>query len=638
MANKNSEANFPKISTRPPTVKIRYRGVWFATKYSRDYLLLHERITMTKRLATTLFITLLSFLYSTTTTTNAKRGSQSSYKNSEKIQKANNNDGRSNGSSSSSSRMMMKAGEKGGKKRGKKSSGSHEKKSGKKKGNKGSDEGEGDSGRDEEFRGFGGKKGSGSQDKKRGKKKGKGGSDKGKKGDGEKDSDGVIEASQELRDAVTIEGLHKHLEAFQNAAEGTVGIRSVGTVGYELSAEYVYQTLVHAGYDVFIQNYFVDLFEILRPANMGLVGGLDYIYATDFYEFDYIRSAFLEARTESVPNYGCDDEDFVDFVGGNIAIIMRTAEDDGECDFVDQSVNAEAAGAVGVVIYNDEERENAFFETFVQYVVGIPVFGSSYQTGLELAFGIRLRMSANVLNIEDVATTNIIAETAGGNEKHVVMVGAHLDSVAKGPGINDNASGSAAILEIAVQMATLGIQPRNKVRFGWWGAKEIGLLGSRYYVSNLSVVQQEQIALYLNFDTIASPNFVRAVYAPELEGEEGIAQVFIDYFDAYNLSYVPLDDILASLPNGQTDHYSFQTEARIPSSGIFAGGTSIKTEQQAAFFGGNAGEPLDPCYNEACDDIDNINTMILKEMSDAAAHAIFTFADMHKPDFRRPES
>jgi Zn-dependent M28 family amino/carboxypeptidase len=122
----------------------------------------------------------------------------------------------------------------------------------------------------------------------------------------------------------------------------------------------------------------------------------------------------------------------------------------------------------------------------------------------------------------------VLAESRRGNPDNVVIVGAHLDSVFEGPGINDNGSGSAAVLAVAEQMSK--VKPRNKVRFAWWGAEEFGLVGSDHYVANLSEEEREDIALYLNFDMIGSPNYVRFIYDGDgsafgLAGPEGSAAI-----------------------------------------------------------------------------------------------------------------
>ncbi len=121
----------------------------------------------------------------------------------------------------------------------------------------------------------------------------------------------------------------------------------------------------------------------------------------------------------------------------------------------------------------------------------------------------RVAVTARVVRTQ---SANVIADTPGGRADRVVVVGAHLDSVTDGPGMNDNGSGSAMDLEIAKQMQALGVKPTNKVRFAWWGGEEFGLLGAEHYVSTLPKAELKNIAVNLNFDMVASPNFVRFVY------------------------------------------------------------------------------------------------------------------------------
>jgi Zn-dependent M28 family amino/carboxypeptidase len=209
----------------------------------------------------------------------------------------------------------------------------------------------------------------------------------------------------------------------------------------------------------------------------------------------------------------------------------------------------------------------------------------------------------------------------------VVVVGAHLDSANTGPGINDNGSGAATILEIALQMAALDLEPSNRVRFAWWGAEEYGLLGSEHYVSHLAQPELKDIALNLNFDMVGSPNYVRFVLDgdgsdTEIAGPMGsaaIEEVFLQYLAGQGLETEP-----GGLTGG-SDYASF-AEAGIPVGDLFTGAGNIKTEEEALIYGGIAGEPYDPCYHLACDTIENINGVVLDQMGDAAAHAVLTFA------------
>ena len=207
-----------------------------------------------------------------------------------------------------------------------------------------------------------------------------------------------------------------------------------------------------------------------------------------------------------------------------------------------------------------------------------------------------------------------------------MVVGAHLDSVGTGPGINDNGSGSAGILDIAEGMRK--VHPLNKVRFIWFGAEESGLLGSTYYVSTLTDAERAQIASMLNFDMIGSPNFVRFVYDGDntlgdpVTPPPGSAQIeglFLDYFGERGLETLP------TAFDGRSDYGPF-IEVGIPAGGLFTGAEGIKTQEEAAIFGGVPGEQYDPCYHEGCDTILNLSYRALDQMSDAAAHATITLA------------
>jgi Zn-dependent M28 family amino/carboxypeptidase len=321
---------------------------------------------------------------------------------------------------------------------------------------------------------------------------------------------------------------------------------------------------------------------------------------------------------------GCETEDFAGFTAGNIAVIQR-----GTCDFVVKAMNAESAGAVGAIIFNEGQpgRTASFLGTLGEPEVTIPVVGAAFDVGEELAAGgVEVRMFVNATS-ETRTTANVIAETPGGRDDRVVVVGAHLDSVAVGPGINDNGSGAAAILEVALQMTALEIEPRNQVRFAWWGAEESGLVGSEFYVDNLSKRDIKKIALNLNFDMVGSPNFVRFVYdgdgsATPLSGPNGsanIENVFLRYFAEEGLATEP------TAFDGRSDYGPF-IDAGIPAGGLFTGAEGIKTEEQATIYGGTVGDQYDPCYHLACDTFDNVSLEAIDQNSDAIAHAVMTFA------------
>jgi Zn-dependent M28 family amino/carboxypeptidase len=222
-------------------------------------------------------------------------------------------------------------------------------------------------------------------------------------------------------------------------------------------------------------------------------------------------------------------------------------------------------------------------------------------------------------------TANLIADTNTGRTDRVVVVGSHLDSVPEGPGINDNGSGSSSDLEVALRMAELGIEPRNQVRFAFWGAEESGLIGSQFYVDSLSARELKNIAVNLNFDMVGSPNFVRFVYDGDGSafgiGDTGsgvVESVFNDYFASQSLPTEPTEF------DGRSDYDAFQSVG-IPAGGLFTGAEGIKTAAQAAIYGGTAGIAYDPCY-QACDTINNLSNTALDQMSDATAHGTLMFA------------
>ena len=432
--------------------------------------------------------------------------------------------------------------------------------------------------------------------------------------------------TSELRDAVTVDAVREHQQAFQDIADANGGTRASSTPGYDASVDYVVSQLDTNYFDVTIQEFSFPYFEELATPVMDQTAPnvVSYVPNVDFFTMEYSGSGDVTAEVVVPNNFGCDPADFdnADYTG-KIALILR-----GVCNFSVKAINAEAAGAVGAIVFNDEARQVPFLGTLGGVVGTIPVVGTSYTIGQELAGNnatVHLVVSTFV---ETRTTSNIIANTKEGRTDRVVVVGAHLDSVAEGPGIQDNGSGSAAILEIAQEMAELGIEPTNQVRFAWWGAEESGLLGSEYYVSQLSARQIKNIAVNLNFDMVGSPNFVRFVYdgdgsATPLAGPNGsknVESVFLEYFGEQGLATEP------TAFDGRSDYGPF-IAVGIPAGGLFTGAEGIKTAGEAGIYGGTAGQAYDPCYHQACDTFDNISLEALDQMSDAAAHAVLTFAE-----------
>ncbi|MFC7928070.1 M28 family metallopeptidase [Streptomyces cinereoruber] len=210
---------------------------------------------------------------------------------------------------------------------------------------------------------------------------------------------------------------------------------------------------------------------------------------------------------------------------------------------------------------------------------------------------------------------NLIADWPGGDPNQVLMAGSHLDSVSSGPGINDNGSGSAAILETALAVSRAGYQPSKHLRFAWWGAEELGLVGSKYYVNNLPSTERSKIKGYLNFDMIGSPNPGYFVY----DDDPTIEQTFKSYFAGLG---VPTE--IETEGDGRSDHAPFKS-AGVPVGGLFTGASRVKTSAQVSKWGGTA-TAFDRCYHSSCDTTSNINDTALDRNSDAVAHAIWTLS------------
>jgi Zn-dependent M28 family amino/carboxypeptidase len=444
-----------------------------------------------------------------------------------------------------------------------------------------------------------------------------------------------------LQECVTVEGVREHQAVFQAIADANSGVRASGTPGYDASIDYVVDRMLAAGYNVTVQPFQFTSFIVLGSSTLEQTAPGAVIYVEDF-DYDLMAQTDPGDATGSVtavdlalanadwPNdpgtstSGCEAGDFAGFPAGNIALIQR-----GTCSFQLKAENAAAAGAVGAIIFNQgnsEDRKGLIGGTLgAAYAGGIPVFSATYDRGVEWAgtTGLQMHMIADVFRGQ-ATTYNVFAETLGGDPGNVVMAGAHLDSVNQGPGIQDNGSGSAAILEVAEQMAK--VKPHNKVRFAWWGAEELGLLGSSFYIANLSQEEQDSIALYLDFEMIGSPNFVRFIFDGDGSdfgfvgppGSEAIEAFFEDFYADRNLASK------ATAFSGRSDYQSF-INVGIPAGGLFTGAEGIKTAEEAATYGGTAGDQYDPCYHLACDTFDNISLEVLDQNADAAAAAILQY-------------
>lgn len=451
-----------------------------------------------------------------------------------------------------------------------------------------------------------------------------------------------------LRKSVTVSGILQHERVLARIANNNGGTRASGTPGYAASADYVKKSLKKAGYKVSEQQFEFPYYQELTPATLSQVSPQPTSYQTESMQYSGsgtvagvlvpTTNLVIPATPEPSSASGCAAGDFVpaSATAPQVALIQR-----GTCTFAEKVANAVAAGYDAAVIFNEGNpgRTDLLSSVTLGEPAPIPVVGISYADGVALYNGTRsgalsVSVTTDIIN-ETRTTTNIIADSPKGDRNKTVVVGAHLDSVLEGPGINDNGSGASVVLETALQMQKLKIKPRQQVRFAFWGAEESGLLGAEHYVGSLSDANLSKIYANLNFDMLGSPNYVRFVYDGDgsadpdgLGGPPGSAQIeaiFNDYFAGQGLASAPTSF------DGRSDYGPF-IAVGIPAGGLFSGAEGLKTGQEAALFGGTAGEAYDVCYHQACDDMTNLSTAALNELGDAAAHAVMTLA-MSKSGF-----
>ena len=454
----------------------------------------------------------------------------------------------------------------------------------------------------------------------------------------------------QMRKLVTVKGMLEHEQAFQKIADANGGTRVAGTAGYDASVQYVVNKLRGAGYDPIVQLFDFAFFSENSPPEFARISPnpRTYVDQVSFDTMDYSGSGDVTANvmevadnqfppgpTASSSNAGCEDADFVGDFTGKVALIQR-----GTCTFHDKALNAQDHGAAAVIIFNEGQadlgRFDLLFGTLGSPDFDIPVIGISFPDGEEL-HNLLASGAVSVHIFTDTTSeirqaANVLADTPGGDPDRVIVQGSHLDSVPAGPGINDNGSGSAYNLESAIKIAGSDLALQNKIRFAFWGAEEQNLVGSTFYVNSLSEEELGKIFLNLNFDMIASPNYVRFVYDGDgsdtpNEGPPGSAEiedVFNDYFDSVGLAHAP------TAFDGRSDYGPFIANG-VPAGGLFTGAEGIKTAEQEGIYGGTAGVAYDHCYHQACDTINNLNHTGFDEMSDAAVTALTQLALLEGP-------
>lgn len=463
--------------------------------------------------------------------------------------------------------------------------------------------------------------------------------------------------------------LWNHMKAFQKIANQNPSpadfhpSRNSGEPGYKASADYVANVMRAAGYDVTLQPYKFTYYAYTSPPTFSEVSPTAHDYAlTSEWNPGQSTGTATNAQVQpaggivmpptSTPSSasGCAPGDFSGLVRGRIALVQR-----GSCNFGVKVQNAQAAGASGVIIFNEgnpgrtsvfsgslqDANNNPIIPTipvaFTSFDIG-KHFWDAYQTGTPAVASMSIQALVNP-NADD---WNVIAESKGGNPNNVLVVDAHLDAI-YGAGMLDNASGSATILDIAQKMKN--VNPTNKLRFIWFGGEELGLLGSHYYVNNLSSSELNRISYDLDADVLATPNYSVGILdpaGPDLFGRTVTEQFpnrvykpsqvsrdqFVSYFDSIGKNHIFFSPV-------GTDAQSFN-EAGVPAGGLLTGQDCCKTQQEVDLFGGYTGnyEGNIPstdggCVDNPflwCDNLSNNDPQVLTFMSKAFANEVALLA------------
>lgn len=442
-----------------------------------------------------------------------------------------------------------------------------------------------------------------------------------------------------LVDRVSQDDLVGRLQQLQDLTLAADGNRGPASEGYLAAAEWIESELEATGfYEVRREPFTIHL---PHPGESRLVDGSGRVINERPLTFspgtpdEGVSGRLVVANT---PN-GCSADAWDDSIKGQIGLVDR-----GECTFQEKVRIAAAAGAVALLIANHADGG----------MYGTLDFGSDEfipTTGITRSEGARLRDEAAAgevqltytfdQRIETFETFNLFAETTGGAADNVVMVGAHLDSVPEGPGVNDNGSGSVILLETALELAAGGVQPTNKVRFAWWSGEEWGLLGAMHWVNQQVANDPEMIndiAAYVNVDMVASPNYVIGVYDgdgstfPDAEmppGSDKMEQLYTSYFDSIGQPWVDVE------MGGSSDHAAFVASG-VPVGGLFTGAGDQKTDEEEELFGGESGRAYDENYHQFSDTMDKLSPEALaingKASAYVAVYLAFDSSPVNGPD------
>lgn len=443
-------------------------------------------------------------------------------------------------------------------------------------------------------------------------------------------SPGVVPAlATTLHDAIDPGAIVDDLRRLEAITLANGGTRAAGTDGYDQAASFVAEALRGLGYEVSLDELRAPLFsetgpgalEIASPRGPTFTGGEDFRAMLLSPSGDVTARVFAlgfdpAATPGEVTGLGCKAADWAGVPPAMIVLVQP-----GPCLMRTVVEHAQGAGAAALVRSTPAWEPGYVLRPTLLDPMGltIPVVGATHQVGLALneaadeRYEVHLAIETSVV---ERSMVSVIGETTVGDPDHVVMLGGHLDSVIDGPGINDNGSGTMAVLEIARRLATLSsagsLGPAWKVRVAFWAAEELGTWGSSQYVARLSPDELSRIAAYLNLDMLGSPNGVRDVYHLDDSPASGAIEAL--FTTALADRGLPWATIVA----GASDDIPF-VRAGIPVGGLFSGHNTAKTEDQVAAFGGTLGASLDPCYHRGCDTLANVDPEWLGQLARIAA-------------------
>lgn len=412
----------------------------------------------------------------------------------------------------------------------------------------------------------------------------------------------------ELADAVSGADALAHLHELQLVADAHGGNRAPGTAGFAASVAYATDVLAAAGYQATTQD--VPYTRFVVTAERTRLTGSAWCPRTLLMDDspplrDAVAPLIVVTGTEQVRDVNLD-------LRGAVALLARIPG-----GYAKQVIAASEAGAVAVLLYTDTPCPANIYRLhwYGADPPPIPVASISQEDARRLAATaaeapVELRLDWYGRSSSGV-THNVLAASGGGDNGRVV-VGAHLDSVPEAPGINDNGSGVAAVLQTAVKLTHWKALVAHQVQFALWGAEELVNVGSSYYVSQLTDAERRATLLYLNAEMIGSPNYVLYV----MQGEGTVTTPFDIYFKARGITYEYIDAAAIG-----SDHHPFR-DAGIPVGGLHCGSVGVKTAAEQRRYSGTAGQLHDLGYHQASDTVHNISRAALDRTTRALAYAV----------------